>query len=358
MRLSMEQYLRLAVPFTPPELFSPQALEPILALSRRLPACSSSGFEVRLGEEAPVADFLVNLLPTDGTRTAFAGRHPDAPLDEEFLGSEVWQRVRDFCQSWESPGSALHSQVRDMWLEFDLKELGAGVPIPGVFFGANTESGELLGTVERSLALLRTPGHGRLPPGLLRCVELLPKPPRIEQLGMMFSRQSDELRLCIRGLSPHGMGEFLARAGWGGRPEELQAVIEDARPFVDEFTLDIDVGEGVLPKIGLECILDRDTHPDRWRRWLDHLVARHLCTPRKRDGVLAWIGLSTQRTQAELWPENLVRASQRTPGLLSGFQRRVNHLKLVHQPGQPLQVKAYLAFRHMWVRPSSSARSA
>jgi hypothetical protein len=189
-------------------------------------------------------------------------------------------------------------------------------------------------------------------------VALLPEPPRIEQMGMMFSRQSEDLRLCIRGLPPRGMSQYLGRAGWSGRGEELDAIIEQLLPFVDDVTLDIDAGEGVGPKIGLECILDRDPRPERWQRWLDHLVAVGLCTPRKRDGVMAWMGLSTQRTQPELWPENLARASQRTPGLISAFHRRVNHLKIVHQPGQPLQVKAYLAFRHMWVRTVPSAPTA
>ena len=358
MRLSMEQYLKLAVPFLPPELVSPQRLEPILALARKLPACSSSGFECRLGEPEPVADFLVNLLPSDGSRAAFAGHHPESQPEAAFLLSDVWQRVQGFCRDWDDPQGLLHSRVRDMWLEFDLKELEAQLPIPGVFFGPSTEPEELFGTLERCVGLLRGTTDTGLPPALRRCAELLPPPPRIDQVGMMFSRHSEELRLCIRGLTPRALGGYLAQAGWSGRTEELEAIVETLVPFVDDVTLDIDVAESVRPKVGLECILDKAPSPERWRRWLDDLVARGLCTAGKRDGMLAWIGVSTQRSQPELWPENLVRASQRTPGLISGFQRRINHLKLVHQPGQPLQVKAYLAFRHMWVRTAPGAAPA
>jgi hypothetical protein len=353
MRLSMEHYLRHVLPFMPAELLSPQALEPILGLARKLPPCASSGFELRLGDEAPVADFLVNILTDDGSRTTFAGRHPDIQPPASFRQSPVWQRVRDFCRLWSEPEEPLYSRVRDLWLEFDLEQFSADIPIPGVFFGPRWESAELLGTVDRCVSLLRGPELAR-PPALSRCLELMPGRRRLEQVGMMFSRYSEDLRLCLRDIPPREMSGYLSRAGWSGRPEEFDAIVEDLLPFVDDITLDIDVGDGVRPKIGLECILDRNPSKERWGAWLEHLVDQKLCTPRKRDGLLAWMGVTTQRDQPESWPENLVQFSQRTPGMLSTFARRVNHLKLVHQPGQPLQVKAYLAVRHIWFRVTSS----
>jgi len=313
MSLSMEQYLKPVVPFTPPGLISPQALGTIMGLAGTLPPCASSGFEVRLGEEEPVADFLVNLNGADGTRAAFAGRHPEIAPPASFLESPVWQRVRDFCRSWDEPGSLLHKQVRDMWLEFDLAQLGAGVPIPGVFFGPEWESGQLLDTVDRSVSLLRGPGYTGLPPAIPRCAALLPGRPRIEQVGMMFSRQSDDLRLCIRDVPPRELSGYLRKAGWEGRGEELDAIVEQLLPFVDDITLDIDAGDGVRPKLGLECILDRDPSRARWGRWLDHLVSQKLCTPTKRDGLMAWIGVSTLREQPELFNRTLRNFADRLP---------------------------------------------
>ncbi|RKH35007.1 hypothetical protein D7V93_43435, partial [Corallococcus llansteffanensis] len=315
MRLSMEDYLRLAVPFVPPALVSAEALRPILDIARQLPPCASSGFECRLGDDAPVADFLVNLLPDDGTRAAFAGRHPDYHPPDAFLQSPVWQRVRDFCRAWAHPETPLNRRVRDMWLEFDLQELASEVPIPGVFFGPEQPPVDLPGTVRASLELLRGPGHAQLPPALTRCLELLPGPPRVEQVGMMFSRQTDALRLCLRGVPLAQLGSSLRRAGWSGQPAELDALVEDARPFIDEVTLDVDVGDDLHPKLGLECILDRDPSPARWKRWLDHLVANGLCTPLKRDALLTWPGMSSPLNHPGPWPENLVRASERMPGV-------------------------------------------
>src|SRR5215217_620566 len=349
----MEDYLRLAVPFVPPALVSPEALRPILGIARQLPPCASSGFECRLGDDAPVGDFLINLLAADGTRAAFAGHHPDYHPPDAFLHSPVWQRVRDYCRTWASPTSPLHRRVRDMWLEFDLQELEGEVPIPGVFFGPEQPPEDLLDTVRGSLELLRGPGRADIPPAMLRCLELLPGPPRIEQVGMMFSRHTDALRLCIRGLPHQGLGTALRDAGWPGEADVLDALLEETRPFVDDFTLDIDVGDGIHPKLGLECILDQDPSPARWQRWLDTLVAQGLCTPLKRDALMTWAGVQSSLTHPGQWPENLVRASERMPGQHSGFARRINHVKLIHQPGQPIQVKAYLAFRHYWLRNPS-----
>lgn len=357
MQLSMAQYLRPVVPHTPAELISPEALAPILSLAGGLAPCSSSGFEIRLGEEAPVADFLVNVVPTDGSRAVMAGHHPELHPPDTLLESPVWRRVRDFCRTWEDPGGPLHERIRDMWLEFDMAQFDARVPIPGVFFGPVWESGDLLDTVARGVSLLRGPEGAGVPPALARCLAPLPGRPRMEQVGMMFSRPLDDLRLCIRDIPPRGLGGYLRGIGWPGRSEEVDALVEDLLPFVDGITLDIDVGEGVRPKIGLECILlGGDLDKARWRRWLDHLVARGLCTPAKREGLVAWIGASSQREQLEAWPENLVRFTQSHPDRVSAMSRKVNHLKFIHQPGQPLQVKAYLAIKYFWVRvvPSTS----
>ncbi|MCP3100114.1 hypothetical protein LZ198_14655 [Myxococcus sp. K15C18031901] len=353
MSRSMEDYLRLAVPSVPSALISAESLAPILALARRLPPCSSSGFECRLGDDAPVADFLVNLLPADGSRAAFAGHHPDHQPPDAFLHSPVWQRVRDYCRAWAQPDSPLHQRIRDMWLEFDQEQFHSPVPIPGVFFGPEQPVADIAATVCDSLALLRGPDRAALPPALQRCLERLPGAPRVEQVGMMFSRQTDALRLCIRGVPLRGLGEALRHVGWEGQAGPLDAVLERTLPFVDDVTLDIDVGDGLHPKLGLECILDKDPSPARWKRWLDQLVEDGLCTPAKRDALLTWPGMLTA-LNTRGWPENLLRASEQLPGVHSGFARRINHLKLIHQPGQPLQVKAYLAFRHFWFRHASS----
>jgi hypothetical protein len=41
----------------------------------------------------------------------------------------------------------------------------------------------------------------------------------------------------------------------------------------------------------------------------------------------------------------------------SVFMRRLNHVKLVHEAGRPVEAKAYLGFGHYWIDRESMASS-
>jgi hypothetical protein len=65
-----------------------------------------------------------------------------------------------------------------------------------------------------------------------------------------------------------------------------------------------------------------------------------LCSPEKRDAVLAWPGQDSFWTAPDRWPVEAV-------GLGGVCVRFLSHLKVVGQPGRPPQVKAYLGFRYL-----------
>jgi hypothetical protein len=71
--------------------------------------------------------------------------------------------------------------------------------------------------------------------------------------------------------------------------------------------------------------------------FLDHLVKCGLCLPERRDALLAWPGYEVRTLRHELWPSWLIR--------------RVNCVKLVHEPDREAQAKAYLlAFHQPYLR--------
>jgi hypothetical protein len=92
----------------------------------------------------------------------------------------------------------------------------------------------------------------------------------------------------------------------------------------------------------------------RWRIFLEELVARGLCLPAKRDALLAYPGQSSEETDPEWWPADLIRVSrflgQRTT---SALWRALHHVKIAYQPGRAdaspaLEAKAYLAVMQRW----------
>jgi hypothetical protein len=78
-----------------------------------------------------------------------------------------------------------------------------------------------------------------------------------------------------------------------------------------------------------------------------------LCTADKRDALLAYPGYVGENAEGIPWPRALRRASNLLGGRsLSIFIRSLHHVKVVYQPGEGLEAKAYLAVNHHWHTPA------
>jgi hypothetical protein len=356
---SFEEYLPPVAAGVSPRLISPYAFSDISSLARVLPstlAYNTFGFECRLGEDSPRADFLVLATASCG-RDSLAGLHPTSKLPARLMADPVWRRVRDFAARWAEPSSPLYDAVNNVWLEFDINGLVPDVPVPSVFFGLMTNV-QPDATVERAIRLL---SQDEPPPRMLEtlssCFRALSPDEQVFQVGLMLSRGAGAVRLCIRLSSVERIVEYLTGVGWRGDEAGLRGVLDPLSRSVDRVLFDIDVGETVGAKIGLECYFDGNRQPGREPRWgafLDSLVLQGLCTADKRDALLAYSGYVDQYEEGVPWPAALQRTSRLLGGRsLSTFVRSLHHVKVVYQPGEPLEAKAYLAGNHHWHTPAS-----
>ena len=99
---SFEEYLRPVAASVPPALISPSAFSDIDSVARVLPASlayNTFGFECRLGEKIPRADFLVLAGASHG-RDSLAGLHPTSTLPARLMTDPIWRRVDDFAVRW------------------------------------------------------------------------------------------------------------------------------------------------------------------------------------------------------------------------------------------------------------------
>jgi hypothetical protein len=370
---SFEEYLRPLAASVPPELISPSAFCDIASVARVLPATlayNMLGFECRLAEMAPRADFSV-LAGASYGRESLAGLHPTSTLPARLMTDPIWRRVYDFAVRWADPSSALYRAVDNVWLEFDVDGAPAVIPIPSVFFGPRPSGQEgargvayepnldgYVTTIETVIGLL---SGSALAPRVLEtlsdCFRALSSVEHVFQVGLMLSRGADALRLCIKNLrSVERIVEYLSGVGWPGSEAEVLGILEPIAHLVDYVCLDIDVGETVHRKIGLECYFDGIKQPrtePRWSLFLDSLVRDGLCTADKRDALLAFPGYVDENAEGIPWPRALRRASQLFGGRsLSTFIRSLHHVKVVYQPGEGLEAKAYLAVIHHWHTPT------
>src|SRR5919112_365943 len=371
---SFEEYLTPVATGVSPALISPSAFSDIGSVARVLPstlAYNTFGFECRLGDELPRADFLVLARAPCG-RDSLAGLHPTSTLPARLMADPVWRRVRDFAAYWAEPSSPLHYGVDNVWLEFDIDGPSPDLPIPSIFFGLLTNSAsdathETI--VDRHQATTETAirflSGGELPVRMLEtlshCFHALSPEEQVFQVGLMLSRGAGAVRLCIQIHSVERIVEYLSGVGWPGDEAALRGVLDPLSRSVDRVLLDIDAGETVGAKIGLECYFEGNRQPRREPRWgafLDSLVRRGMCTAGKRTALLEYPGYVDQNAEGVAWPTALRRTSQLLAGRsLSTFVRSLHHVKVVYHPGRPPEAKAYLAVNHHWHTPVSGSSS-
>jgi hypothetical protein len=363
---TIAHYIDAAVaPCISSRLISPEGLSNIRRIAALLPGAITDffGFECQLGVSEPLADFLVCCRASQGAPNYLSGQIPDRDLPELLVNHPVWQRIRSFSREWSDPESAVADRIHNIWLEFDVDGVPAPTPVPSVFIGP-----ENLQSVDPAVDKSQMPDRcawltdsalplllgGELQPAsrgqIARCLNLLPPGARMFQVGLMLSRASSITRLCVRGVSKAQILVYLEALDYDTSGGQLHALLEVLSPLVERIDLDLDVGDRVLPKIGLECYLPADT--SAMHQFLRHLVSSGLSTPAKAEALELWGGMAHERLAPKIWPRDLLMLSSFLGGRVhSAFARWLHHVKIVYQPGLPLQAKAYLAVQHLWLAP-------
>lgn len=343
MNIVLEDYLKVIAPHLHSELVTPQALAQIQFLTQHLPI-SNAGLECRLNDIEPDVDFHVSFT--------------HLPPELCFLPNPVWQACQTFSQQWINSTSAVHQSINNLILEFDLPAQPISEQItegfnPSFFFILKSEiMVEVQELIESVLNLLEYPLNSNLTAKLKHCLRSLPEGATLANFGVMLSRPTQALRLTLKEISFQELPTYLEQIGWVDPTNTFMSYASTLSPFVDTLALAFDLEDTVHPRIGLECFVTKQFHDQsRWQQFIDHLVETGLCSQAKRNALLAWTGFSQKSDCSELWPANLTYGD-----LLMGadavslFWRRINHIKIAYQPGQPQLAKAYLAFGHSWIR--------
>lgn len=346
---SLAGSLKLLKPTISPHLIAPECWHQIESIAAVLPSAITSffGFECRMGKEEAHADFLICAKAKQLGRKVLADDEYPVTLPQYLYDSPVWQQINNFSQQWNNPDSPLYQGVNNIWLEFDIDESLANIPVPSCFFGPQPiySYSDARWTIDRALKLLQNKAVPQATAAqILNCFELLPENAYVFQIGVMLARKSDLARICIRNISPEATLEYLTALNWSGSIDGLKQTLEELSTYADRIDLDIDVGESVLPKIGLECYLEKQPKFNhKWELFLDYLVESGFCTEQKRASLLDYTGYMLGQPKTEL-PDN---DSEEAFSLADfGYQRiffkGLHHVKLTYQEAEAQEAKAYL----------------
>jgi hypothetical protein len=323
MPLTAGDWLGVLEPRLTEPLFGAEAVRRLRRVAANVPGEGRGILEARLAPgEAPVDLSL-------GVHTPAQARALAACLP---LSS-----TRDFLLRWSELEGPL-APVRSVWLELDLDrepERGAlPPPILCAKLPRDSEPGWLLGTLFPALTGRPLPAHQR--DRLVACLSALPASAFLLYAFDLKARGNEAIRLEIFGLEPVEIPVYLREVA----PGAAAGVAEIAPAFegVERIHLSFDIAEGIQPQIGLEGSFPRQPRREpRWRDLFGRLIERGLCSPAKRDTVLAWPGYDTFWTAPDRWPVDPLG-----PG--GSCIRVLSHIKVVCHPDRDPEAKVYLAF--------------
>jgi hypothetical protein len=321
-------WLAVLGPHLSETLFHPAALGRLRRLARRLPGVGLAVLEIRLASDAAPIDLSL-------------GVHE--PTEALALANRVSPRhLQSLLSHWAEPEGPF-APVHSIWLEFDLDREPGKVLTPVV-------CAKLFPDVDRRWLIdtLFPTLHGRSLTGaqkkLVRlCHKSLPAEAYLLYAISLLTRGTDEVRLEVFGLDPPGIVAYLQRVAPGTVPWVQGVAILFAG--VERIHLSLDLGEEVLPRIGIAGSFPRlPAREPRWWELFGRLVSRGLCCAKERDAALAWPGSESFWTAPTTWPTEAVGPH--------GFCfRKLSHVKVVCCPDREPEAKIYLLFGYLSERP-------
>lgn len=343
--ITIAHELENILPHAGPALIPPQHLEPIRLATGRFPAAltRSYGFECRLRSDKSATDFTFCITQAERSQLARGeALFPAVPPDRSSL---LWQRFFRFIHSWTDPSSPLYKRVLSLLFEFDIESAAGpeGCPylVPGFFFGSkefpDARSSRWLISLHwlyrTALPLLAgSPLPAAVTAHLRRLSAALPAGAHIFQMGVFYAREEPHLLACLTGIPPGGIAPFLRQVGYSHDLSGLEPVIAGLAPLCN-IHFNLDLGAVIGPRVGLELTQDRRqirALAEKDARLLDWLGRNGLCDSAQQAALLDYPGISET-------PFSAGDASGRTV-----LVRDHSHIKIVYQPGRPLEAKAYL----------------
>jgi len=334
-----------------PALFPKTHHGAVLSVASALPQQLSRffGFECPLHDTSNGPDFLACISRAE--RTRLSSYHVPVSIAGSHAAERAWERLRQFGLNWLSVHSPLHDLILNLWMEFDLGSVATGI-LPNVFLGprelVNTGNPHWMGIL---IAALQDLSGEQIPTGtracLSRCVGAMPSGAGVFQAGVMTSRRPAYVRICVTGLQPTGLLQFLADVGWPGCRQRVEPFLDRPGALVDRIDVDLDIGADVGSVLGLEFSFVPKRPPHREPRWLavvNWLVREGLCLEPECEALLRFAGYSYTVIDSSTAEETHEKESQPSGSRVDVLVRGLNHLKLTFQADR-ITAKAYLSMR-------------
>ncbi|HXL55705.1 MAG TPA: hypothetical protein VN958_05575 [Chitinophagaceae bacterium] len=234
--------------------------------------------------------------------------------------------ILNFSKAWHTAATFPFKTLINIWFEYDFDNIQKNNLKPSFFyapakgthpFAVLTTSETILQTISREPVSKETLIH------LLHCLNEVPENGWVSQIGRMFARGEESVRLFIQQIPRNGIRTYLDKIGYVYASEyELNLLLKNCYEFSDHVDLDIDVIHITGDTIGLECSFNEMEHA---LDFLDHLFSNRFCTQQKYEALNRYLRSLHLNNTKEFCPF-------------------FSHFKIVYHPLKPVRTKAYLGF--------------
>ncbi len=265
---------------------------------------SLCGFEFRLDEQEPAADFSSPVTPGQVSRYYIARGGAAAPAS-----TDAWL-ARHLTDS-----SDTDHWLKSVLLAYDIIGVTPQRPAPPVVYlrllsdpetgGITATPAAIAATVAQASARKDWEPERR---ALVRALGCLPAGAKLVYVGATPGRAPRSVRLLVADMEFHEVGPLLKRLEWPGSIATVLELLSGMRDLCGHFQFLFDATEyGVLPRLGFEMypvqknVTNYRALPVAWlitskRDWkpvIRRLGDWQLCLPVKAEGLLAWPKLRT-----------------------------------------------------------------
>jgi hypothetical protein len=318
----------------PTEFIPKTNREQVKWIAGYLPPLSGAILEYHLSSNSQ-CDFSLRATHADGGREFTAGRNSRYQMHKKLLQFREWQCVQKFGIQWADPATSLHTGIQNIWFEFDIDN-SAKILIPSVFFDVDPDNrfpgNKKLEIITKSVSCLKgeqiAPEHVKL---IQRILATLPGQSKLYYIGVMLSRATEALRICVRDMLPDEALPFLKKLGWRENASLLKTLIKNYIIDAERFVLNFDIARSIQKKIGLEII------SPEWETILDKLIENGLSSSEEKMALLNW-------SKCESVDPNEKSHQKILEGMIEPIGcliRRINHFKVVCDDSA-VKAKAYL----------------
>ncbi len=328
----------------PPELVPEKENELLKKAAALLPPIIRLALECRLTDN-PQVDLQLCIRRDEDNLQAIRDW-----FKQQLPDSETNNKLQSFLDSWADRTSISHKEIAEIFLELDL--LPTGVQSPLLFFDispalSNRQKKELcirllkemLGEKNKIFSILDTILHA------------CPQSAFLAYAGIMFSRETEVLRLNIKKLPMDMVLPFLQQIGYSSYNKELTELLPTVFGYSERVTLCIDVKDEILPKISFECFLDNNPEGESyWRSFIEKFSIDNQFNPDKIDAVLTW-NKDIFPTELKDWPEHLwIDSLDKSENEFTALRKFISHIKVSYCAGKKTELKAYLAYESIWTK--------